>query len=68
MDLSVIIPCYNEDSRGNFADRLGRVSNFLNGSGLSYEVILVNDGSIDNTQRTITNACHVLKNFNSICL
>lgn len=45
IDLSVIVPCYNEDEvLPLLKDRLGR---WLNQQGLSWEVILVDDGSSD---------------------
>lgn len=45
VDLSVIVPCYNEDEvLPLLKDRLGR---WLNQQGLSWEVILVDDGSSD---------------------
>ena len=51
MDLSVIVPCYNEsDSLPHFLKAAARD---FNASGLSVELILVNDGSADNTQDII---------------
>lgn len=48
--VSVIIPAYNE------ADSIEKVVNdlkqALNGSGFEYEIIVVNDGSTDNTKET----------------
>ncbi len=51
MDLSVIVPCYNEgDSLPHF---LKVAAHDFNESGLEVELILVNDGSADNTQSII---------------
>ncbi len=47
VQLSVIIPCYNEQAR--LADTLRRVTGYLNGRGLDYEILVVNDGSTDDT-------------------
>lgn len=64
MKLSVVIPCYNEASRGNFKKRIEDVLKYLKGceSISSFEVICVNDGSTDDT-------LSILQNFgNSIIL
>lgn len=64
MKLSVVIPCYNEASRGNFKKRIEDVLKYLKEceSISSFEVICVNDGSTDDT-------LSILQNFgNSIIL
>lgn len=64
MKLSVVIPCYNEASRGNFKKRIEDVLKYLKEceSISSFEVICVNDGSTDDT-------LNILQNFgNSITL
>ena len=64
MKLSVVIPCYNEASRGDFKKRINDVIEYLKdcSSISSFEVICVNDGSTDNT-------LNILQNFgNSITL
>lgn len=45
MDISIVVPIFNEE--GNIFPLHERVSSALAGSGLSYELILVDDGSID---------------------
>ena len=45
--LSVIIPCYNEGE--NVPILFGRLVPVLEGLGVSFEVICINDGSSDNT-------------------
>ena len=47
VDLSVVIPAYNESSRIDRA--LGRVTAFLRGRRGTWEVIVVDDGSTDQT-------------------
>lgn len=64
MKLSVVIPCYNEASRGSFKKRIEDVLKYLKEceSISSFEVICVNDGSTDDT-------LNILQNFgNSIIL
>ena len=53
MDLSIIIPCYNVEEY--VSDCLKSVANLTD---LTYEIILVNDGSKDGT-------LHILQEFNS---
>lgn len=45
--LSVAIPCYNEEA--NLAPLLARVTAMLEGTGLAWEVVLIDDGSRDGT-------------------
>ena len=52
-ELSVVIPCYNEEQR--LPRTIEQIERYLDGSGVSYELILVDDGSIDGT-RTIMDA------------
>ncbi|KKR10041.1 MAG: Glycosyl transferase, family 2 [Parcubacteria group bacterium GW2011_GWA2_39_18] len=46
--LSVIIPAYNESGRG-LEDFLNNISSYLKKQSYTYEIVLVNDGSNDNT-------------------
>ncbi len=57
--LSVVIPAYNE-ARNLKKGVLQEVSNFLKTTGLNYEVIIVDDGSIDDTKQIIEN--FIIKN------
>ena len=45
--VSIVAPCFNEE--GNLAELHLRISEVLNGSGESWELVLVNDGSRDRT-------------------
>ena len=47
MDLSLVIPCYNEGFR--IADTIDTVTAYLRRLGKSYEIIIVDDGSGDDT-------------------
>ena len=47
MDLSIVVPIYNEED--NIPILHGRVSEALADAGLDYELILVDDGSADNS-------------------
>lgn len=52
--LSIVIPAYNEEKR--ILPTLDKICTYLSKQGFSYEVIVVDDGSADNT-------LHVVKNF-----
>jgi len=43
--LSILIPVYNEANK--IRNTLQRITNYLNGKDISYEIIVVNDGSTD---------------------
>lgn len=45
--LSIIIPAYNEEKR--LSSSLDKISEYLNTKDIEYEVIVVDDGSADNT-------------------
>ena len=47
VDLSIVVPIYNEEE--NIPILHGRISEALSGTSLSYELILVDDGSSDNS-------------------
>lgn len=58
MNISVIIFCYNE--AGNLPRVFAEVSAFLTTAGYRHEIIIVNDGSTDNT----TQICHQIEAAN----
>lgn len=60
--LSIIIPLYNEQNR---IDKLAKIYHFLNQQDFSYEVILINDGSYDNTLKMLKHLSKKVK-FNLI--
>ena len=49
---SIVVPCYNEASRGNFEDRIHRIQEFFEKYD-DTEVIFINDGSRDDTVRVL---------------
>jgi glycosyltransferase involved in cell wall biosynthesis len=51
LKISIIIPFYNEES--NLSSLMTRLKIILNGSLLDYELLLINDGSIDKTGQII---------------
>lgn len=46
-ELSVVVPAYNEEPR--LGPSLARICGYLSGRGYSYEVLVVDDGSVDDT-------------------
>jgi dolichyl-phosphate beta-glucosyltransferase len=52
--LSVVIPAYNEEAR--LGRTLTAVGNFLNRQSYPWEVVVVDDGSTDQTAQLVTNA------------
>ena len=51
MKFSVIIPCYNEAQ--DIVKNVELVKSYLNNKNIDYELLLVNDGSKDNTKEVI---------------
>jgi dolichyl-phosphate beta-glucosyltransferase len=47
--LSIVIPCYNEEQR--LPRTIEKIERYLADKGLSYELILVDDGSTDGTRK-----------------
>ena len=52
--LSVVVPCYNEEQR--LPRTIVQIEQYLDGHGISYELILVDDGSRDGTRRVMDEA------------
>jgi dolichyl-phosphate beta-glucosyltransferase len=52
VDLSIVIPAYNEELR--ITPTLERISRFLESQPLRYEILVVDDGSIDNTTQVVS--------------
>jgi len=49
--LSIIIPVYNEET--SILDSIQKYTNYLNRQKYNYEVVIVNDGSLDGTEKII---------------
>ncbi|MGS2741685.1 glycosyltransferase family 2 protein [Sinomicrobium sp. M5D2P17] len=62
--LSIIVPCYNEAD--NIFPLLSRIQEVMQPYN-NYEIILVNDGSCDNTQQVIESALHEDESIKYIC-
>lgn len=52
MDLSIVVPCYNEE--GNVELFYEEVQKVFKGKKIKYEIVFVNDGSSDNTLNRLT--------------
>ncbi len=53
MNISIVMPAYNEEK--GIADTIDGVVETVNVLGIEYELIVVNDGSTDNTEKIIEN-------------
>src|SRR3989338_3393783 len=51
MQLSIVIPVYNEED--NMVPLCDELHSILDGMGVSYEVLIANDGSTDSTQTVL---------------
>lgn len=51
--LSILIPVYNEENK--IRNSLQKIINYLNGKDLSYEIVIVNDGSTDRSIEIVRN-------------
>ncbi len=47
VDVTVVLPCFNEQD--HVADEVGRICAALDGSGLTYELLAIDDSSTDDT-------------------
>jgi dolichyl-phosphate beta-glucosyltransferase len=64
MNLSVVIPCYNEEQR--IESTVLEVSRYLSKQGYSFEIIAVNDGSKDKTAEKLKNLSQTVPQFRFI--
>jgi dolichol-phosphate mannosyltransferase len=55
MDCSIILPTYNE--KGNIVNLIHAIAHAVEGTGLSYELIVVDDNSPDGTADAVRTAC-----------
>ena len=54
VEVSIVVPLYNEQE--NFPELFRRLRQTLDAAGIEFELILVNDGSRDDTSRLLTEA------------
>ena len=64
MHLSIIIPAYNEEAR--LPQTLKSINSYLRNKSYHYEIIVVNDGSLDNTAGIVKNLISDIKNLRFI--
>ncbi|MDL1965810.1 MAG: glycosyltransferase, partial [Candidatus Desulfofervidus auxilii] len=57
--LSVIIPAYNEEAR--IKNTLEKIHSYLKNQDYTYEIIIVNDGSTDNTWALVNEIAQKIK-------
>ncbi|MFA5076550.1 MAG: dolichyl-phosphate beta-glucosyltransferase [Patescibacteria group bacterium] len=57
MQISVVIPCYNESTVIN--QTLDRIATFFANQNLDYEIIVVDDGSTDQTLKILINRAEI---------
>ncbi|MGV3697713.1 glycosyltransferase family 2 protein [Flavobacterium sp.] len=66
IDISIIVPLYNEEAV--FGQLIQRLTSVINNTAFSCEVILINDGSSDNTASLIEAICKEDSRFTGILL
>ncbi len=66
MYLSVIVPAFNEEKI--ISENINKYNNYLKTQNYFYEIIIVNDGSYDNTQEIIKKICEQNQNIKAINL
>jgi len=62
--ISIVIPAYNEESR--IGESLLKIKSYFDAQGVDYEIILVDDGSTDNTRQVSEDFKMKIKNFKII--
>ncbi len=66
IDISIVVPLYNEEKV--FEQLISRIISVINSTVFNCEIILVNDGSTDNTEYLIEQICKKDKRFTGILL
>ena len=64
MYLSIIIPAYNEEKR--IGKTISAINEYLQKQNYSYEIIVADDGSKDNTVKLVKNLAEKMKNLRVI--
>ena len=58
---TVVLPCYNEE--GHVLEEIERISLAMDASGLSYELLVIDDASTDNTLKVVQSASATYPNM-----
>ena len=66
IDISIIVPLYNEEEV--FNTLIERLTSVINSAPFTCEVILVNDGSVDNTCELMKSICQKDERFTGVIL
>ncbi|MES2213905.1 MAG: dolichyl-phosphate beta-glucosyltransferase [Patescibacteria group bacterium] len=61
MDISIIIPSYNEEKR--IGKTLQRVADYMSGTSYTYEVIIIDNGNIDTTSQVAESFSPAIQNL-----
>ncbi len=64
-DLSIILPAYNEEKR--IGSTLKKINDYLSKSTYSYEIIVADDGSTDETVNLVKNLQQNMPNIRIVC-
>ena len=64
MDISIVIPLLNEQN--SLEELSSSVSSVINDLNLKYEIILIDDGSTDNSWKIISKICSSNKNIKAM--
>ncbi|MDP8247381.1 MAG: glycosyltransferase family 2 protein [Candidatus Tritonobacter lacicola] len=60
LDLSLVVPAYNEGSK--IGRDLKELTDYLGGTGLSYEILVIDDGSVDSTAAVVSKFAGMCRN------
>ena len=66
LEISIVIPVFNEDE--NISILSSAIHRAMSDTGYSYECILVDDGSIDESYKEMKNICEENDNFRIVRL
>jgi phenylacetate-CoA ligase len=63
-EISIVAPCFNEEDNVNHL--IERISKAMTKANISFEIVLVNDGSTDNTWKVITECASRVSHLSGI--
>lgn len=67
-DLSIVVPCYNEASRGDFRQRIKSIIDYMYSTNIVYELVLVDDCSKDDTYKCMCEFSNIYNNVKTLHL